>query len=276
VFREELAIIREAVSAQFPESKYIAVGGFVFLRLFGPAILTPENANFSKVAIPRNPNVRRLLLQATRVMQNLANNVLFGAKETHMIALNDFLTNNIYKVTNFLRAISTLPTEENVMTSASVRLDQTSYVKLHKYLSDNLERMSRRLTSRRKLHNGGGLAEIQALLGWKKTLDRLSTLLGQLGQPSDLPASELVQTGTSAPISGGMNFYMEFIRRNQNRDLTFVKNLNCFYLGGKSKGGRPVFYIICRLLDTEGLDHELLVFYMMRVSVFELFASFRY
>jgi hypothetical protein len=39
-------------------------------------------------------------------VQNLANNVLFGAKEPYMFPLNDFLTQNIYRVTTFLREIS--------------------------------------------------------------------------------------------------------------------------------------------------------------------------
>jgi hypothetical protein len=39
-------------------------------------------------------------------VQNLANNVLFGAKESYMFPLNDFLTQNIYDVTTFLREIS--------------------------------------------------------------------------------------------------------------------------------------------------------------------------
>ncbi|MEO0475004.1 MAG: hypothetical protein AAF085_03390, partial [Planctomycetota bacterium] len=39
-------------------------------------------------------------------LRTLANNVLFGVKEPYMIPLNKFLTENIYKVTAFLREIS--------------------------------------------------------------------------------------------------------------------------------------------------------------------------
>ncbi len=41
-----------------------------------------------------------------KVVQNLANNVLFGTKEQYMSPLNDFLAQNIYRVTAFLRDIS--------------------------------------------------------------------------------------------------------------------------------------------------------------------------
>lgn len=50
--------------------------------------------------------MRRGLLLIAKVIQNLANNVLFGAKEPFMFPLNDFLTQNIYRVTTFLREIS--------------------------------------------------------------------------------------------------------------------------------------------------------------------------
>jgi hypothetical protein len=50
--------------------------------------------------------MRRGLLLIAKVVQNLANNVLFGAKEPYMFPLNDFLTQNIYYVTTFLREIS--------------------------------------------------------------------------------------------------------------------------------------------------------------------------
>ena len=51
-------------------------------------------------------DMRRGLLLIAKVIQNLANNVLFGAKEPYMFPLNDFLTQNIYRVTTFLREIS--------------------------------------------------------------------------------------------------------------------------------------------------------------------------
>ncbi|KAL7332161.1 hypothetical protein PS15p_204242 [Mucor circinelloides] len=262
VFREELSLISEAVSARFPEAKSTAVGGFVFLRLFGPAILTPENAGFAKHALPKSPNARKILLQATRVMQNLANNVLFGSKETHMIVLNDFLTSNIYKVTHFLRSISTLPPESTNNIQGTVRVDQSGYVRLHKYLSDNLERMSRDLTGRRVLRGSG--SDTQSLLGWKKTLDRLSNLLAQLGRPSDIPNSELTYARNYA-VANSNHYYSEFMRRNGYRDLSVIGAQNIFYLGGTSRGGRPVFYIICRTIDADEMDFELLVYYMLRV-----------
>lgn len=261
-FREELAMIGDAVFKRYAESKNTAVGGFVFLRLFGPAVVTPENSGFSKQATPRNKNVRKLQLQATRVMQNLANNVLFGAKETHMIVLNDFLTDNIYKVTNFLREISTVACEADQKITGAVRMDQKGYMKLHRYLFENMERMSRELAAKKFK---GGSNDTQALLEWKKTIDRLSTIIAQLGRPIDLNETDLTLSRNYA-VGQSNHHYNEFIRRNSHRDVSSISSRNIFYQAGTSRGGRPVFYYITRNIDSEKTDSELLVYYMLRVS----------
>lgn len=55
---------------------------------------------------PPSRETRRGLLLIAKVIQNLANNMLFGAKEPYMFPLVDFLTENIWTVTTFLREIS--------------------------------------------------------------------------------------------------------------------------------------------------------------------------
>src|ERR1700744_5773454 len=96
--------ISSAVMKRFPEAKFTAVGAFIFLRFFCPAIVAPD----AEGLIPSAPSkeMRRGLLLIAKVVQNLANNVLFGAKEPYMYPLNDFLSQNIFYVTGFLREIS--------------------------------------------------------------------------------------------------------------------------------------------------------------------------
>lgn len=271
-FREELSLIGSAVYKRYSEAKNTAIGSFVFLRLFGPAIVTPESAGLSKQATPRNKDVRKLLLQATRVMQNLANNVLFGVKETHMIVLNDFVTDNIYKVTSFLREISTAVQPRDQKNVALARMDQKGYNRLHRYLYDNIERMSRELATRKAKSNNNSnsnkstATNQQSLLEWKKTLDKLSTLIAQIGRPSDLSENELSFSRNYA-ITNSNHDYSEFIRRNSHRDVSPISSKNIFYHAGVSKGGRPVFYLITRNVDAETCDFELLIYYMLRVCV---------
>ena len=71
-------------------------------RFISPAIVTPETVD---VSIPPDPTVRRGLMVIAKIIQNLANNILFG-KEAHMVILNDFLKSNIVTVTKFLSEIN--------------------------------------------------------------------------------------------------------------------------------------------------------------------------
>ncbi|KAI9259080.1 hypothetical protein BY458DRAFT_479034 [Sporodiniella umbellata] len=260
IFREELELIATSVGSHFPEAKYTAVGGFVFLRLFGPAILSPETAGFAKNALPKSSNTRKILLQATRIIQNLANNVLFGAKEPHMVSLNDFLTNNIYRVTSFLRSVSTFPESQSDIAGANLVMDQSNYTRLHKYLTSNLERISRDLTNT-YLTNG---ASTENLLQCKKNLESLSTLLAQLGRPSETANPDSLHTRNYAVVNSNHN-YSDFMRKHAHKDLSIISAEHKFYLGGKSKKGRPVFYLFTRTLDHQHTDFELLTYYMLRV-----------
>lgn len=74
------------------------------MRFFCPAIVAPEAEGL--VSTVPSKEMRRGLTLIAKIIQNLANNVLFGAKEPYMFPLNDFLTQNIYRVTTFLREIS--------------------------------------------------------------------------------------------------------------------------------------------------------------------------
>lgn len=51
-----------------------------------------------------NESLRRGLMIIAKIIQNLANNVLFG-KEPHMKRLNDYLAGNIKVVTQFFSII---------------------------------------------------------------------------------------------------------------------------------------------------------------------------
>ncbi|RAL67207.1 hypothetical protein DID88_007984 [Monilinia fructigena] len=78
-FRKICSIISSCVMRRFPDAKFTAVGAFIFLRFFCPAIVAPDAEGL--IASPPSKEMRRGLLLIAKVVQNLANNVLFGAKE---------------------------------------------------------------------------------------------------------------------------------------------------------------------------------------------------
>ncbi|KAH0600615.1 hypothetical protein MHUMG1_01613 [Metarhizium humberi] len=132
-FRRICSIISDAVLPRFPNAKYTAVGAFVFLRFFCPAIVAPEAEGLVSVAPTKE--MRRGLLLIAKIIQNLANNVLFGTKEPYMFPLNPFLVQNIHLVTGFLRDISVSTRQADVAPPAIDMFDFGSCVSLHRFLS---------------------------------------------------------------------------------------------------------------------------------------------
>ena len=149
-FRRICNIITDAVQPRFPDAKYTAVGAFVFLRFFCPAIVAPEVEGL--VTTVPSKEMRRGLLLIAKVIQNLANNVLFGAKESFMCPLNHFLTQNIYRVTTFLREISTPSQAIETLkpTSPTEGLDFGACVALHRFLYDHWDHVRQTLVAREK------------------------------------------------------------------------------------------------------------------------------
>ncbi|KAJ1960437.1 Ras GTPase activating protein ira2 [Dipsacomyces acuminosporus] len=103
-FRWICNMIYRTVTTRFPDAGYTAVGGFIFLRFLCPAIVAPDSNGICPPI--ENPEVRRGLLLCTKITHNLANDVAFGNKETYMVPLNRFITENRPQILRFLAEIS--------------------------------------------------------------------------------------------------------------------------------------------------------------------------
>jgi len=65
------------------------LGGYIFLRFFNPAIVTPDAINL--ISIKPSRICRRNLTVIASVIQTLSNGLLFGDKAVHMKVMNPFL-----------------------------------------------------------------------------------------------------------------------------------------------------------------------------------------
>ncbi|KAL0094126.1 hypothetical protein F4703DRAFT_1816773 [Phycomyces blakesleeanus] len=258
-FRELCHHILVSVRERFPEAKNTAVGAFIFLRFFCPAIVSPESEGLIKGSLSISREMRRGHLIATKVIQNLANNMLFGTKETYMIVLNDFVTSNIYNVTKFLREISDISPGEEF--EADIRqMEDKDYALLHRVLADNMERMTRDVATRRQRL----FADTDTWAVWKRMFDKFSNLLAQLGRPPEIQKQEFSGL-RSYTFAAANQVYAEFMRRNSHRSVDAIATKNIFYEGGTSKVGRPVLYIIARNISNDSIDFELFIYYMLQV-----------
>ncbi|RCH89644.1 Ras GTPase activating protein ira2 [Rhizopus azygosporus] len=269
-FREVCHCILTSVRERYPEAMYTAVGAFIFLRFFCPAIVSPESEGLIKINTVISREMKRGHLIATKVIQNLANNVLFGAKETYMIVLNDFLTNNIYKVTNFLREISEVPPPTTTVlpdgrtivedVRPEVRpMEQKDYNCLHRVLFDNMERISREIAARRIRQH----LDPERAAAYKQGFDKFSNLMAQLGRPPEATKPEFSGL-RSYTFAAANQLYAEFMRRNSHRSVEPIVSKNIFYEGGVSKANRPVFYYISRHVLADSIDFELLTYHILQ------------
>lgn len=230
-FRKICSIISTAVMPRFPEAKYTAVGAFIFLRFFCPAIVAPEVEGL--VSTAPSKEMRRGLLLIAKVVQNLANNVLFGAKEPYMFPLNDFLTQNIYRVTTFLREISVSP-EKTDPPSTNESFDFGSCVALHRFLYDHWDQVRQRLASQERRDFVRTPAEISRMRS--PVLEPLRNLISHLGPPALAVTWNRPLISANSPPA--YSRFQNFMLRNAFRSTESFVTARAVYDGGESKVSR--------------------------------------
>ncbi|KAK2628011.1 hypothetical protein QTJ16_002657 [Diplocarpon rosae] len=258
-FRKICSIISSAVMKRFPEAKFTAVGAFIFLRFFCPAIVAPDVEGL--IATAPSKEMRRGLLLIAKVVQNLANNVLFGAKEPYMFPLNDFLTQNIYRVTTFLREISVPPNVlEPVVESES--FDFGSCVALHRFLYDHWDHVRQKIVVRER--KGAVRSLLESSKGQIPILEALRKLITNLGPPPMDVSWNRPAISSNNPHS--YSRFQHFMLRNAGRNTEPLVSTRAVYDGGESKDGLPMICIILRNIDTETTDYELLLFGYLKIA----------
>ncbi|TQS39320.1 hypothetical protein Golomagni_00158 [Golovinomyces magnicellulatus] len=258
--RKICSIISAAVMKRFPEAKFTAVGAFIFLRFFCPAIVAPDVEGL----IDSSPSkeMRRGLLLIAKVVQNLANNVLFGAKESYMYPLNDFLTQNIFRVTTFLREIS-VPPPSSIETETNFEsFDYGSCVALHRFLYENWENFQQKIGFQER--KGSYPVPIRNSKMKLTVLDTFQKMINNLGPP-------LIDFSWNRPAISLNNppsysRFQNFMLQNAERNTKSLVSSRAIYDGGESKDGLPMICIILRNFDAENIDFELLLFGYFKIA----------
>ncbi|KAI9291347.1 hypothetical protein K502DRAFT_321331 [Neoconidiobolus thromboides FSU 785] len=91
-------------------TRYTCVSGFLFLRLFCPAVLSPKL--FGLVKDHPDPKTHRTLTLLAKSLQCLANLADFGVKEPYMAQMNGFIMDNMNNLMDFIDYIASEPETE--------------------------------------------------------------------------------------------------------------------------------------------------------------------
>ncbi|EFA76220.1 Ras GTPase activation domain-containing protein [Heterostelium album PN500] len=135
---------KKIVSRKFPNHWRAAVGGFIFLRLFCPACVSPENAGIispGRVGISE----RRALVLVAKCLQNLSNQVTFN--QPYMESLNDFIKSNAPLLDDFFVRLAARPSEDQTIDGMIVSEDSfhDGIVYVQQFLDKNQERVFKNL-----------------------------------------------------------------------------------------------------------------------------------
>ncbi|KAF2070067.1 hypothetical protein CYY_008613 [Polysphondylium violaceum] len=145
-FREMANHLQKEVVKVFPESKHTSVGGFFFLRFFCPCILSPD-ANGVTDSASLTMEARRALILVSKTLQNVANGIVFGTKETYMKDMNSFVEKNIDTCKEFLDKIAEMPQATDYQPLSSIaEVKSNQLPSIHKLLIKNLEKIFKTLT----------------------------------------------------------------------------------------------------------------------------------
>ncbi|ORX48285.1 hypothetical protein DM01DRAFT_1385598 [Hesseltinella vesiculosa] len=240
--------IESATKKRFPECRYTAVGSFIFLRFFCPAIVSPESEGLLR-AVDISRNLRRGLLIIAKLIQNLANNVLFGSKEVYMIVLNDYVTSNIYRTTSYLRHlcdVSDLP--KGGHNGIVLPMLEDDYIILRRVLTNNIDDIQRRLSSESFMKYKD---DPDSLKDWESYLTSFSRLLMKLGPPADARHATSMNAIRYRHMYSGKNAaYSEFMRINSLKNANVIARNSICYDDGVSRDGSPVIYFVYRNLES--------------------------
>ncbi|KPP76712.1 hypothetical protein Z043_103921 [Scleropages formosus] len=221
----------QVVSLRFPQNSIGAVGSAMFLRFINPAIVSPYEAGILDKKPP--PRIERGLKLMSKILQSIANHVLF-TKEEHMRPFNDFVKSNFDAARRFFLDIaSDSPPSDSVNHSLSF-ISDGNVLALHRLLWNNQERIGQYLSSNRD-HKAVG----------RRPFDKMATLLAYLGPPEHKPVADTHWSSLNLTSSK----FEEFMTRHQvheKEEFKALKTLNIFYQAGTSKNGNPVFYYIAR------------------------------
>ncbi|XP_053279341.1 neurofibromin isoform X6 [Pleuronectes platessa] len=238
----------QVVSQRFPQNSIGAVGSAMFLRFVNPAIVSPYEAGIlDKKPLPR---IERGLKLMSKILQSIANHVLF-TKEEYMRPFNDFVKSNFDSARRFFLDIaSDSPPSDTVNHSLSF-ISDGNVLALHRLLWNNQERIGQYLSSNRD-HKAVG----------RRPFDKMATLLAYLGPPEHKPVADTHWSSLNLTSSK----FEEFMTRHQvheKEEFKALKTLNIFYQAGTSKTGNPVFYYVARRFKTGQINGDLLIYHVL-------------
>jgi neurofibromin 1 len=257
------------VHQKYPGSGKLAIGGFLVLRLISPAILNPSTYGITGIST-HSKSFSRGLVVASKVIQNMANGVLFGNKESHMTYFNNFLESNRTRFEIFLESILN---NDGEIIHSSAKDEGTVLIgamKLHKILSKystRLEdipksstfRVSEYLAPETLQKTTEENAQEDELYGtfmikWTDCLENIPDILESLGIPPDINSIAKRLEETKKFRRDSINYGLPELPVSQKISKQRRQGNQVLYATPKNANHNTILYYIARKIRTDTMD----------------------
>ncbi|EFI27794.1 hypothetical protein CC1G_14717 [Coprinopsis cinerea okayama7 len=259
MIREVCAHIGKTVAELWPDSRFAALGAFIFLRFISPVIVSPEAIDIELPKDKDDPLTRRGLMGVARFVQNLANHALWSKGGEVQASQKDPTTReNLAKITDFLENLQEIPASQSEDNDVwhGLTPDDTDIIVLHRFFDKHADKIGKELLSLSKPSSEGDISAINGKRAW----DGLCALLVDLGTPLEVPRPSLAN-------STEHHEYLDLMAECNGRSTTRVRDL----FVETELGDDDAAYFVFRFskVDVEDLDIQLLMYHIFKTATSE-------
>lgn len=254
-FRCICAEVYQCVRAKFEDAALVAVGLFLFLRFFCPAIVSPET--FFDLSTS-NFKVKRLFIQLVKVIQYMANGSLNMLKWPGLACKLEQLNDLNKKIFHFLESIA-LDTWLGYAFHAVTMKPYTALRYIHKFLYSNFVLIKHRYILGDPLGNAANLHE--RVLIWR----RLDQIMLDLGSPKLSILLEGTASFKSYDGNPGNSQYTEFMAKMSAKNIEVATDTQ-IVRSAVFKDGTPVIIVNYRCLKEVGYDMSTFVYFIFEAA----------
>lgn len=210
-FKYICAQIHHVIEHKFGDAALIAVGLFVFLRFFCPAIVSPETS-FDMPEL--TPKVKRSLMQIVKVIQYMANGSLANLKWAKLANRMDIMDSLNQQILGFLKKIAFLTTDDYPFLTLT-RKPYSSLRYLHKFFYTYFPTIRVRFLTARRVISAAEIHE--KIVRWRL----IDTAFETFGAPKfsiSLQGTKLFKVNEAAPNMGTLQF-AEFMAKMSAKNI---------------------------------------------------------
>lgn len=255
-FKFIITEIYKCIKVKFEDAALVAVGSFIFLRFFCPALISPESF-FDMHQI--SPKVKRSLMQLVKVLQYIANGSLGMLKWPGLQGKTEELEVLNKKIFSFLSLLAHTPSQDAYPFHKLTLKPYTSLRYLHKFLYVYFVNIKHRFILSDPLAKAGNMHE--RVLVWRK----LDGILKELGNPKPYISLQGTNSYKIADLNLASSQYAEFMAKMSAKNIEMAVDTPIIQ-SAVFHDGTPVVVVNFRYIKDVGYDISTFVYLIFEAA----------